>query len=133
MPNEPKDLPMFQNASPQAFEKARALRKGATLAENILWQQLRSRQVLGKKFRRQHPFEGFILDFYCDALKLVVEVDGGYHASEEQIEYDKNRTEFLEQLGLKVIRFSNQEVETRMTNVLKAIEEIILNRSTIIE
>lgn len=124
---------MFQNASPQAFEKARALRKGATLAENILWQQLRSRQVLGKKFRRQHPFEEFILDFYCDALKLVVEVDGGYHASEEQVEYDKNRTEFLEQFGLKVIRFSNQEVETRMTGVLKAIEEISLNRSAIIE
>jgi very-short-patch-repair endonuclease len=120
---------MFQNASPQAFEKARALRKGATLAENKMWQQLRSRQVLGKKFRRQHPFEEFILDFYCDELKLVIEVDGGYHASKEQAEYDQNRTDFLEQLGLKILRFTNQEVEFRMMDVLKSIALTIENKN----
>jgi very-short-patch-repair endonuclease len=129
MPNDPKNLPMFQNASPQAFEKARALRKGSTLAENKMWHQLRSRQVLGKKFRRQHPFEEFILDFYCDELKLVIEVDGGYHASKEQAEYDQNRTDFLKQFGLKILRFTNQEVEFRMMDVLKSIALTIENKN----
>lgn len=88
MPHQPKYCAFFQNASPEAFEKARTLRKSSTKAEDKLWQVLRNRNVKGLKFRRQHPFEEFILDFYCPEKDLVVEIDGGYHLTEEQMKYD---------------------------------------------
>ena len=124
MPHTPKYYAFFQNASPEAFEKARALRKGSTKAEDKLWQALRNRNLNGLKFRRQHPFEEFILDFYCQEKAFVIEIDGGYHFTEDQIEYDQNRTGFLEEQGLNVIRFTNAEVEENLEQVLTRIREL---------
>ncbi|CAG0928389.1 hypothetical protein TFLX_00896 [Thermoflexales bacterium] len=79
-----------------------------TPAEQKLWSRLRNRQLNGFKFRRQHPIERFIIDFYCDEAKLCIEIDGDSHA--EQIEYDQARTAYLNELGYTVIRFINREV-----------------------
>lgn len=124
MPNEPKSYTFFQNASNDAFEKARALRKNGTMAEDQLWQAVRNRKIDGLKFRRQHPFEEFILDFYCPEKNLVLEIDGDYHLTSEQMEYDQNRARFLEQHGLKVLRFTNEEVENELEYVLARIKEL---------
>ncbi len=123
MPHEPKNYTFFQSASNEVFEKARALRKNGTKAEDLLWQAVRNRKIGGLKFRRQHPFEEFILDFYCNEKNLVLEIDGDYHLSSEQKEYDANRTGFLEQHGLNVLRITNEEVEKNLAGVLARIIE----------
>src|SRR5260221_12822613 len=89
----------------QILDFARSMRRNRTSTENILWQNLRGRKLEGLKFRRQQHLEGFIVDFYCDQSKLVVEVDGEIHNSNEQKQFDQLRTEFLEEFGIKVIRF----------------------------
>jgi very-short-patch-repair endonuclease len=98
---------------------ARALRKQATKAEHILWAQLRGSRFHGAKFRRQVPSDRYIADFYCHAAKLVVEVDGRQH--EWFAEYDAARTEVLERLGIRVIRFTNADVCDGLDSVLKRI------------
>ncbi len=115
---------MFHNASPSAFEKARFLRTHLTETEDLLWQALRNRKCNGLKFRRQHPFEEYILDFFCLEKKLVVEIDGEYHLLKDQREYDENRTAFLEESGLKVIRFTNEEVKSELSKILEEIKNI---------
>jgi very-short-patch-repair endonuclease len=87
------------------LEFARSMRKIPTEAEDVLWQHLRNRKLNNWKFRRQQPLEGFIVDFYCDQLKLIVEVDGASHATKEQQQFDQFRTEYLQEFGHKVIRF----------------------------
>jgi very-short-patch-repair endonuclease len=89
-------------------EFARNLRKENTRAEEILWRRLRGSRFHGAKFRRQVPFDRFVVDFYCHAAKLVVELDGRQH--EWFADYDAGRTEVLERLGVRVIRFTNAEV-----------------------
>jgi very-short-patch-repair endonuclease len=84
------------------------LRRNVTDAERLLWQVLRNKQMAGFKFRRQHPFGDFILDFVCIDRKLVVEVDGGQHT--ENAKTDKARTERLMRSGFRVLRFWNHEV-----------------------
>jgi len=84
------------------------LRKEMTDAEHTLWNVLRNRQVLGLKFRRQHPFNGYILDFVCLEKMLVIEVDGGQHS--EQIRHDEQRTRVLLAAGFVVLRLWNDEV-----------------------
>ncbi len=85
-----------------------ALRKSTTDAEQALWRILRGRQIGGIKFRRQHPFGDYILDFVCLENRLVIEVDGGQHA--EQVAYDQARTKQLQKAGFHVLRFWNNEV-----------------------
>ena len=99
-------------ASKAIVERARELRQNMTDAEEILWNQLRSRRFKGYKFRRQHPADKFILDFYCHSSGLCIEVDGGIHSDEEVSERDSNRTYELEQFGIRVRRISNYEIET---------------------
>jgi very-short-patch-repair endonuclease len=89
-------------------EFARNLRKQTTRAEDILWERLRGSRFHGAKFRRQVPLDRFVVDFYCHAAKLVVELDGKQH--EWFSDYDAGRTEVLERVGLRVIRFTNAEV-----------------------
>lgn len=86
----------------------RVLRREMTDAELALWGILRGRQVAGLKFRRQHPFGDYILDFVCLENRLIIEVDGGQHA--EQVRYDQSRTERLQAAGFRVLRFWNNEV-----------------------
>ncbi|MOA12410.1 hypothetical protein D3C78_1323980 [compost metagenome] len=106
------------HAMPSLFERARSLRKRSTLAENILWKHIRNRRVCKTKFRRQHPVLSYIVDFYSHEYLLVIEVDGGYHFTKEQQEYDHQRSLELMQFGLKVIRFSNEEIMNDINGVL---------------
>jgi len=97
----------------------RKLRHCMTDAERLLWQALRSRQVDGVKFRRQHPFDDFILDFVCLEKKLVVEIDGGQHIERQVL--DKARSERLEKAGFRVLRFWNNEVLSQIEAVKERI------------
>ncbi|MCA0458080.1 MAG: DUF559 domain-containing protein [Chloroflexi bacterium] len=103
---------------------AREMRSQPTPAENHLWKGIRKEQVLGFKFRRQHTIDRFIVDFYCTTARLVIEVDGSIH--EEQQENDQLRTEFLESLGLRVLRFTNGEVLRYTDAVVQRIGEELL-------
>ena len=110
------------NLPPSLLENARTLRKNQTDAEELMWQLLRNRQLNNLKFRRQHPLKAnYILDFYCAEKKLGIEIDGGYHNSKEQQEYDKHRTEDISAYGIKIIRFTNEDVLLRPNEVLKEI------------
>ncbi|MDK9716664.1 MAG: endonuclease domain-containing protein [Trichlorobacter sp.] len=97
---------------------ARQLRKDQTDAEKRLWLALRDRRFCGLKFRRQYPFAGYILDFYCHDIGLAIELDGGGHTSDEQRMYDQERTKILNSAGIRVIRFWNNEVLNSMEDVL---------------
>lgn len=90
--------------------RARELRKQDTSAEAKLWQALRNRNIGSRKFRRQEEIEGYIVDFICPAAKLVIEVDGATHSTDQEIARDAYRTRVLEACGLHVIRFTNDEV-----------------------
>jgi len=102
-------------------EFARTLRKHPTRAEDILWQRLRGSHFHGAKFRRQVPFDRFVVDFYCYAAKLVVEIDGVQH--EWFADHDEGRTEILERLGVRMLRFTNAEVCDDLDAVLARIRE----------
>src|SRR5436190_12423018 len=103
------------------IQATRDQRQLPTLAEKKLWSALRGRRLAGLKFRRQHPFDRFILDAFCVEHQLEVEVDGGVHANAEQAARDAARTEFLEAHGVRVLRFSNEEVENDLGEVLRRI------------
>ena len=112
---------------PSILEHAREMRRPLTPAEAILWRTLRNRQM-GFKFRRQHPIDQFIIDFYCAQAKLVIEIDGESHFQQGQEEYDQARTKYLEELGYKVIRFTNDDVRYNIDAVAGAILETVENR-----
>lgn len=114
---------------PTIRQFARELRRPQTPAEATLWQHLRNRN-LQYKFRRQHPIDFFIIDFYCAEAKLLIEIDGPSHLEKEQEEYDKARTEYLETLGYKVIRFTNDDVRYSIHAVVTAILEEVEKRIT---
>jgi len=111
------------NAFPETFIKARILRKEITKTEKILWNEIRNRKISGYKFRRQHPVGQFIVDFFCPGKELVIEIDGGIHQEEDAKERDENRTAELERLGLRVIRFTNEEVLADLDRVIHKIME----------
>lgn len=114
---------LFKGANPKLFEFSKILRKTQTDTEDIIWQSLRNRKILGFKFRRQHPLGKYIADFYCFEAKLVIEIDGGIHNQAENKEYDNGRSFELEELGIIVIRFTNKEVEDNLENVLNSIKK----------
>ena len=109
---------------PKHFQRARELRKEMTSAEKTLWQQLRSRQ-LGVKFRRQHPIGPYIADFYARDVGLIIEVDGDTHFTPKAEAYDSVRTDYLHQLGLTVLRFTNLEIFQHLDGVLSQIHQAI--------
>ena len=121
---------MFYNAKPHIFEKAKMLRTNMTEAEQKLWAKLRGKKVLGLRSRPQNLIDIFIADFYCHVIKLVIEIDGGIHQSKSQKEYDFGREGELENWGLKVIRFTNKEIENEMNRVLEDIKQICLKRKS---
>jgi very-short-patch-repair endonuclease len=124
---------MFYNAKPHIFEKAKILRDHMTEAELKLWDILKNKQLLNYRFRPQHPIDIFIADFYCHSLKLVIEVDGGIHNTKDQREYDIGREAELLNWGIKVIRFTNDEVINDIYLVKKKIELICIERRTELE
>jgi very-short-patch-repair endonuclease len=113
---------MWKGASNKTFSKARLLRNSMTEPEKMLWQRLSNNQLEGFKFRRQHPILFYIVDFYCHALQLVIEIDGGYHGTAEQMIKDEERTKHLEANNITVIRFTNEAV---MNDIEKVIKEIV--------
>ena len=114
---------LHKNSKASAYENARDLRKTPTKAEEKLWQALRDNQVSNLKFRRQHAFDNYILDFYCHKMKLAIEVDGEVHNSPEVAIYDEARTKILNENGITVLRFTNDEVENDIEKVIKKIED----------
>jgi len=126
-PLKPDD--MWKGATPKIFSNAMKLWENATKAEEILWMELRNNQLEGYKFRRQHPLNIYIVDFYCHKLKLVIEIDGGYHQTKEQKKLDTERTSVIEFQGLKVMRFTNEEVIFGVSDVLNKIKEFIKQES----
>ena len=116
-----KTTSRIRGTTPEIEAAARRLRRNMTPTEKKLWQALRGKKLGGLKFRAQHPVGPCILDFYCPACKLVVELDGGVH--EEQAEYDEARTRHLNEYNYRVIRFRNEEVLEDLPSVLERILE----------
>jgi very-short-patch-repair endonuclease len=116
---------MFYGANASAFRAAAILRKNMTLAEKILWKKLRDRTIFDVKFRKQHPVWIFIVDFYCHEYKLVIEIDGDIHNEDTTKEYDLGRSAELEKFGLKVIRFTNDQILFDMDFVMSEIHKTI--------
>ncbi len=110
----------LQQISDGKLDQAKYLRKNMTDAEKLLWQKLRNKQ-LGIKFRRQQIIEGYVVDFYCEFAKLVVEVDGEIHENAEQKEKDEHRRKVFEDRGLREIRFENYQVENDIDCVVDEI------------
>jgi leucyl-tRNA synthetase len=122
---EPGYFTSTQDKWKALIDYAKANRKNPTAAESALWAVLRNRQINGWKFRRQHPVAGYIPDFVCLDAKLIVEVDGGYHSEAEQQSFDALRTEWLNEHGYTMLRFSNEEVLEQIDTVKTRIEEVL--------
>ena len=113
----PKDnRKMFYGADHITFDKATELRKN-----------MKNRDLFKSKFRRQHPINIFIVDFYCHEFKLAIELDGGIHKSKKALKNDSDRQHFLEKLGIKILRFSNDQIILNINNVLAEIQLGIRN------
>ena len=118
----------MESYSKELKERSRQLRSEMTDAERLLWSKLRMRQLNDLIFYRQKPIGVYIADFYCPKAKMVIELDGGQHYSNEGIEYDKTRDEYMSGLGLRVLRFTNTEVLGNIEGVIvKIMEKIPLN------
>ena len=116
---------MHFGASPIIFERARQLRRCMTESELKLWSELRNKKLMDLKFRRQHPALTFILDFYCHELKLAIEIDGKYHNSTKQKLLDKSRTGDLQDCGITIIRFTNEQVNDCLHEVVSEIKSTV--------
>jgi very-short-patch-repair endonuclease len=115
----------FMNTSfiynhPKYKSRRKDLRKNETKAEEILWKFLKNKQLESRKFRRQYSLGDYILDFYCSQERLAIEIDGEIHLQKQ--EYDKERTQFIENFNIKVLRFKNEEVESDLEKVLETIK-----------
>lgn len=124
MPDDKDDQIKRWWSQPKDWDKlkplARENRKALTFAENLLWQRLRRDQVCGFRFRRQHVIGRYIVDFFCHQAKLIIEVDGPIHLSQQ--EADQFRQEMLEAYGFIVVRFTNNQVENGLGEVITEIE-----------
>jgi len=108
--------------NPHLKELARQLRKNSTLPEILLWNNIKGK-VLGYEFHRQVPLDEFIVDFYCHELLLAIEIDGNTH--DYNYEHDESRQRTLEKLGVRFIRFSDNDVKRNMNDVLRALQYVI--------
>ncbi len=120
-------LSMFYGADVMVFENAKKLRENMTGAERKLFEQL-SKNKLGVRFRAQHPIWLYVVDFYCHRAKLVIEIDGDIHFNEEAQKADDERAKAIEDLGLKVIRFTNEEVFKNLEEVIAEITKLVNER-----
>ena len=102
---------------------ARKLRQTSTIPELKLWQHLRNRRFMGLKFRRQYPVGPYVVDFVCLSHKLIIELDGSQHA--DQVDYDNQRTEYLEHFGFRVLRFWNSELFSQLEEMLEQVRQCI--------
>lgn len=109
-------------------QASRDLRNNMTDAEQLLWQRLRRKQILGLQFYRQKPILNFIVDFYCPSVSLVIECDGGQHYTVEGLEADRARDQALAQLGLNVLRFDNRQILIEIDAVIELIFQTAQSR-----
>ncbi|MCH7289951.1 endonuclease domain-containing protein [Acinetobacter genomosp. 15BJ] len=109
-------------------QSSRDLRKNMTDAEQLLWQRIRRKQILGLQFYRQKPILNFIVDFYCPAASLVIECDGGQHYTKLGLEADQNRDHTLSELGLVTLRFTNHQILTELDVVVEQIYYVVRQR-----
>lgn len=122
-----KEADMHYATSAEIFRNAKKLRNKLTYAEKMLWSRL-SKNQLGVKFRRQHPIGDYIADYYCNSLKLIIEVDGEYHETNEQVEIDRARDETLSHFGIKTLRIKNDEVINDIESIIESIKLILKQR-----
>ena len=118
----------MENYNKQLKQASRTLRTNMTDAEQTLWYYLRRKQIQGVQFYRQKPLLNFIVDFYCFAVKLVIEIDGSQHNEPANQSKDKRRDELLENQGLKVLRFDNRQVLLEIDAVLEIIHAVVSER-----
>jgi very-short-patch-repair endonuclease len=116
-------------ASRELIARARQLRREATTAESLLWELLRDRRLLGRKFRRQHPIGQFIADFFCDDARLIIEIDGAVHREPTQQERDRLREEILREHGFAMLRFTNEQIFDHTEQVLQEIAAYVTAHS----
>ena len=116
-----RNIVIGQKVSRELRERARELRRTMTPAEKILWEELRHNQLNGLQSRRQQIIDSYIVDFYCHAKALVVEVYGDVH--ESQHDYDADRDRYLSSRGFRILRFSNRDVKEKLLRVLEKISE----------
>ncbi|MBC8215428.1 MAG: endonuclease domain-containing protein [Candidatus Marinimicrobia bacterium] len=114
--------------NPKLKQLARNLRNNSTLAEVLLWVRLKGKQMMGYRFMRQKPIGEYIVDFFCSKLSLVIEVDGESHYKKER--QDLKRQEYLESIGLTVLRFDNDQIKEGLDYVLQEIEDWIKKKET---
>ena len=108
------------------IEFARLRRQMADQWERMMWQLLRNRQRCNQKFRREHPLGIYMADFYCAAAKLVVEVDGSSHLTEEAKQYDAARDQWMQEQGIRILRFTCAQVENETQAVMAKIDEALV-------
>ena len=114
---------LHKEAIGKLYQYARELRQEPTVSEKLLWTAIRNRKLNNLKFRRQHTIDKFIVDFYCNEKKLVIELDGGVHDIKRNKEYDDARTAMLAGLNICVLRFRNEEIIKDIEIVLEKIRE----------
>jgi very-short-patch-repair endonuclease len=122
-------ISMYYGADSNTLRAAHILRRSMTKAEAVLWKRLKDRKLFYAKFRRQHPVNIFIVDFYCHEYRLEIEVDGDIHNDDITNQYDLSRTEVLNKFGLKVIRFTNNQILYSLDSVIKKIQGEIGKRT----
>lgn len=118
------DAEFFYGATPEIFLRAAELRRNMTKAEKLLWRELKSKKILVFTFRRQHPVNMFIADFYCHKVRLAIEIDGSIHEVDGNKEKDQGREDEFEKFGITTIRFTNNEIYQKLDVVIKEIESI---------
>jgi very-short-patch-repair endonuclease len=116
------EYPMYFGAKPSIFKLAKELRENETEAEKALWTKLNKNQIFGFQFRRQHPINVFVADFYCPKIKLVIEVDGNIHEILEYEAHDIGRSGVLNDFGITVIRFTNDQILNDLDGTVNQIQ-----------
>ena len=115
--------PQRRHDKPELKNNRKALRKNLTPTEAFLWKQLSGKKLEGRKFKRQHSIDHYIVDFYCASEKLIIELDGEVHKNPTAEEYDAKRSAYLEKLGFTIIRFENKMVFDYLPSVLMEIRD----------
>jgi len=130
MPNgtpDPRDFRALKRPTARAAKAAKRLRRETTPPERVLWSRLKRRQLDGLRFRRQHPLGPYVADFYCHDARLIVEVDGRSHQG-ERIDRDRDRDDWMADLGILTLRYSARQVTTETAAVLEHIRRVALAR-----
>ncbi len=124
-----EQYPFYFGAKPELLRIAGELRKNMTPAEEVLWEHLRKNKASGFRFRRQHPINEFVVDFFCYEAMLVIEVDGDVHEDSYQKERDIERTKILNGFELSELRFKNEEVMNNIEHVIEEINNFLTNQN----